>query len=176
VPGEPRNTLRLDRGSIKFSAIHRAAAFSLVPVAGESSDGQIADQSFVEAIRDYYSKSGPTTPGWVESQAAGRARYAAKHTHVHLLRTESVGERTDFSRITAGQAEFNTREPITAEVRHRLHLAVPYVSVLFADGEHQTADGTTGYTNVSAQYTLTNEGVSDALPEPPPLPRNPSDN
>jgi hypothetical protein len=168
--GEPRNTITVGDGE-KFDRIQRAASFSLIPVAGESESGEAAAEEFTSALRTYYQKSGPRMPGWVESQAAGRARYAMAHTEVTLMRTNNSGSQASFDPIRQGRATFGSREPISVRVRHRLDLAVPYVSVIFADGEHDTAEGTRGYTNVTARYTLTNEGVSDALPDRPELPR-----
>jgi hypothetical protein len=168
--GEPHNTIRIGGGK-KHDTIKRAAAFSLIPVAGDSESAEVDDQAVVDGLKAYYQKSGPDTPGWVASQAAGRVRYAMQHTEIELMRTNTNGQRATFDPIDDGRAEFGSREPITIQVKHDLNLAVPYVSVIFADGQHNTADGETGYSSITARYTLTNEGVSDALPEKPELPR-----
>ena len=68
---------------------------------------------------------------------------------------------------------FGPRDPVTVRVTHRLHLAIPYVNALFSDGVLDASQGTGRYALVTAQSTLTNEGVYDDLPPKPDVPRAP---
>jgi hypothetical protein len=169
--GEPRNTIDLGAESAKFQAIERAVYFSVLPVAGQGRESAIADQALAQAVGDFYAQSAATAPGWIDNLAAGKARYAARHTDVTLMRVNNLGQRATFEPMGDGRHTFTPRAPVTVQVRHALNLPVPYVRLLFADGQHTTASGPTGYTTITVHQTLTNEGVDRRLPDPPLLPR-----
>jgi hypothetical protein len=171
---EPRNTIIPAEGNAKFDRIRAAAVFAVVPISGRLDSSDYPADDFRDGIEDLYSQSGRTPPNWVDTMAAQRVHYAAENTQITLLETQVLGDEVRFDEITgSAQHEFGPRDAISVRVDHRLNLAVPYVRGIFADGEHTTADGPGGYTNVRAQYTLTNEGIDTNLPPLPDLPRSP---
>ena len=172
LEGEPSNSITCARGKPKFEAIRQAAVFCLIPVAGRSEEGNIPSTAFVSGLEAYFAKYGRRTPNWVGSQMAWRYRYADLNTEVRLMRT-TVQSPTQMSfEPLVGTHRFGPVEPITVHVAHRFNLALPYVSWIFADGRHTSHFWGTGrFTEIEAQYTLTNEGISRALPPLPSVPR-----
>jgi len=156
----------------KHEAIRRAAVMAVMPVSGEIADGPIPAEAVRRGLERHFQASGDTVPNWVNSLVPGRLRYADRHTKLTLQ--ETTGNETEaFFRPIRGFYEFEPREPVTAEVRHHFALTVPWVSWIFADGEHADADGGTRFATVTARYTLTNEGIDPTLPPQPELPRDP---
>ena len=169
--GEGRNTIQPIEGSPKYNPIRASAYLALVPVSGRlDENNDVATDAFVAALHDHFASYGQDSPKWVDTLAADRLRYAAANTTVEVMETVVSGQDVDYYPITSGEHfTFGPRDAITVRVEHRLNLSVPYVRGIFADGEHP--DGRGKYTEVSAQYTLTNEGISTDLPGPPELPR-----
>lgn len=171
---EPRNEIIPTRGHEKFDRIHAAAVFALVPVSGRLDGSDFPANDFRDGIDALFTGAGRSSPNWVDTMAAQRLHYAAENTQVTLLEADIQGNRVTFDEVLgSGRFEVGPRDPITIRVEHRLNLAVPYVRGIFADGEHTTADGEGAYTDVTAQYTLTNEGIDTDLPPLPDLPRSP---
>jgi len=171
---EPRNTIIPEQGHAKFDRIRAAAVFAVVPVSGRLDASDYPADEFRDGIEDLFTQSGRTPPNWVDTMAAQRVHYAAQNTDITLLEAEVLGDSVEFDQITGSSPyEVGPRDAISVRVDHRLNLAVPYVRGIFADGEHTTADGPGGYTDVRAQYTLTNEGIDTNLPPLPDLPRSP---
>jgi hypothetical protein len=161
-------------GSAKLEAIRRSAYFAVVPACGRLESAGIATDDFVGGLRRYFASSGQAVPRWVDTLAADRLRYAAANTTVQLLETLVVLGHVQFNELPAREEfVFGPKDPVTVRVRHRLNLSIPYARALFADGRHDTAVGRGAYADVTAQFTLTNEGFDPALPPPPPLPRDP---
>lgn len=170
--GEPRNTIVPREGTLKFDAIRAAAYLAVVPVCGKLEDSAEAlrTDEFVAGLGDYFSSYGQGAPRWVETLAAARLRYAAANTDVQVMYTlVTRGEVEQFDTAPQGDYTFGPHEAVTVRIEHRLNLAVPYVRAIFADGEHGNGRGR--YALVSAQYTLTNEGLNPDLPDPPELER-----
>ncbi len=170
--GEPRNTIVPEEGKPKFDAIRAAAYLAVAPVCGKREDGAEAlrTDDYVAGLGDYFSSYGRDAPRWVETLAAARLRYAAANTDVQVMYTlVTRGEVEQFDTATEDGYTFGPHEAVTVRIEHRLNLSVPYVRGLFADGEH--GDGRGGYALVTAQYTLTNEGIDPDLPAPPELER-----
>ncbi len=171
---EPRNTIIPEEGSEKFDRIRAAAVYALVPVSGRLTSSDFPADAFRDGIEDLYTQTGRGVPNWVNTMAERRVHYAADNTQVTLLEAQMRGNSVAFDEITGSAPfEFGPRDAISVRVEHRLNLAVPYVRGIFADGEHTTADGPGGYTDITAQYTLTNEGIDTNLPPLPALPRSP---
>lgn len=172
-PGEEsRNAILPVKGRTKYDAIRQAAYFAVAPVCGklEDSSEDLRTDEYVAGLRDHFTGLGQDTPRWVENLAAARLRYAAENTDVQIMETDDDDGDVEFYEIGSEGYVFGQREAITVRIEHRLNLSVPYVRAIFADGEHNNSRGK--YTLVTAQYTLTNEGVDPDLPEPPELPRN----
>jgi len=169
--GEGPDVIQPGEGSAKFDAIRASAYLALVPVSGRlDKNSEVTTDAFVAALHDYFASYSQDSPRWVDSLAADRLRYAAANTTVEVMETVVSDQEVDTFPIAPGEHfTFGPRDAITVRVEHRLNLSVPYVRGIFADGEHP--DGRGKYTEVSAQYTLTNEGVSPDLPGPPDLPR-----
>jgi len=170
--GEPRNEIDLRRGSPKFDAVHRAAAYAVVPVSGRDAGGFYDEGAYTAALDDYFAATGRESPNWVDRLAGPRLGYAADNTWVALMDAEVSNNAVSFSPM-AGRVTIGPRDPVTVRVRHHLNLSIPYTRMIFADGTHQTQDGDGAYTAVEAQYTLTNEGLNANLPPLPELPRRP---
>ncbi len=162
--GWGRNTIKPAQGTPKYDAIRSSAYFAVMPVCGRLEDGELSTEAFVDGLSDYFASYDRDAPKWVETLAADRLQYAAANTDVTVLETVVDGQGVDYLQIDADEAfTFGPRDAITVRVEHRLNLSVPYVRGIFADGEHD--DGLGKYALVSAQYTLTNEGVDPDLPE-----------
>jgi len=168
--GEPVNAIRPGEESEKFQTIRRAGVFAVTPIAGESKTSRAPGQSFARALQAYYDGTDQSPPAALARIAAGRLHYAHRHTEVTLLRAETVGQRVSFDALEPNRLHlFGPRQPITVQLNHRFYLAMPYIRLLFADG--RLRDGTGGFAELTAQYTLTNEGLSPRLPESPSLQR-----
>lgn len=178
ISGEGANVFVNAPGSEKFERIRRAAVFSLVPVSGrlESSPsrGRVDPAAYAQAIAAFYQAYGRDEPQWNKTLIPGRVRYADAHTTISVMETlvESPTS-VRFSDLPPGSYTFGPKDPVTVRVEHDFNLSVPYVRGIFADGDVQTQDGPGQYTLITAQYTLTNEGIDDQLPPTPPLPRQP---
>jgi TadE-like protein len=167
--GGAPNTFQPVKGSRKYDAIRASAIFALVPVSGRlESNSEVSTGKFVSGLKDHFASYSQDAPKWIDSLAADRLRYAAANTSVEVMETVVTGQDVDFFPITSGEYyDFGPREAITVRVTHKLNLSVPYVRVFFAD-----AGSGSKYTEVTAQYTLTNEGVGTELPAKPELPRD----
>lgn len=129
--------------------------------------------------------------GYPISSIEAALYYADENTDIYVMETIIIDEDdVEFERIT-GIHEFGPKDPITVQVEHKMHLGVPYVRWIFSDTEVNQGTYTTKYDaeaksydydsgaddrkyrTITAQYTMTNEGIDDQLPEPPPIPRRP---
>ena len=168
-PDEAPNVLLHEPGSVKFDAIRAAAAIALAPAAGPMPHGNAPAEEITTALEQYYEAYGRSPPRWTETLIANRFRYAYDQirTRVTVMHTfvDDEGVVVHADTDEAGE-QFGPTEPVTVRVEHQLNLSVPIVWTLFAD---DTDDG--AYTMVAAQYTMINEGVVDALPPTPSLPR-----
>ncbi|MBL4701944.1 MAG: hypothetical protein JKX85_11870 [Phycisphaeraceae bacterium] len=164
---ESRNYIFLPDGP-KAEYIRQAAVFALLPVAGRTQDSPTStSQALVEGFRSYYTALNQTPPKWIDGLLAQRLAYANAHTSITLLRavTESATD-LQWDELKEGLYQFGPREPITVQVEHQLHLAVPYVWPMFADSTDAK------HTLVKAFYTLNNEGIDTELPPSPRQPMN----
>ena len=168
--GEPCNEIIPEEGFPKFDAIRASAYLAVAPVCGrlEDSSEELRAEQYADGLRDYFTHYGRDVPRWVDTLAADRLRYAAENTEVTILLTDVVDDSVEFDDTALLTHTFGPREPITVLVEHKLNLSVPYVRALFADGD---LDGGGRYALVTAQYTLTNEGVNPYLPDRPEIPR-----
>lgn len=170
---EPANTVT-SADSPKIATIRASAAVALIPVAGrQSTDSVGGADEFAGALRSYFGSYGEKPPRWVDTLAADRYRYAMGNTSVKLLIVKADDNSATFESIPGYPYTFGPKDPITVEVTHKLNLAVPYISMIFADGRQPDSAGGNRYTNVAAHYILTNEGIVDALPPRPPILRSP---
>lgn len=172
--GIPGGGGRLAVDSSQFRAVSRAAAFALIPVSGRTNPSGGASASFVAGLNDLYSAYQQTPPNWVANLAAQRFAYALTHTQVRLYtnRITSSGA-VDIRPATSSALGYGPKDPVTLGVTHRLNLAIPYVSLIFRDGNHATVGGNTPYTNVTATCTLPLEGYDVNLPPQPTIERRP---
>lgn len=162
-------------GNTKHARIRRAAIFAVAPVGGEleSGGGSVDADEFVESLRTYYRMNGDTEPRWLDTLTADRLRYAAENTTVTVMTpvVDHDNHTIEYEPISpGGRHYFEARDPVTTQVVHRLNLGVPYVNRIFADGAHDDAGGR--YITLTADYTLTLEGIRDELP-PDPTPATP---
>lgn len=185
--GEAENTILDVPGAAKHDRIRSAAVFALIPVSGRVLDGPADATDLTAGLESHYSTYSATPPAWVSSRLAEQYHYADAATDISVLRAVFSFDSPDNITFTpvSGDARytFGPKEPVTVRVTHRLYLAVPYIGSLFADGRLSDATSPTSalnssgqgvrYTLVTAQYTLTNEGISTDLPPEPPLQRIP---
>lgn len=126
------------------------------------------------------------------SSLEAAANYAEQNTDVYVMETVVADDDqgVEFWRLEEPKT-FGPKDPVTVQVSHRLYLAVPYVRWIFSDvlvnsGTYTTRYGATAksfehdhespqhtYRTITAQSTLTNEGIRVALPDPTPIPRRP---
>ena len=173
--GDPPNRYTQGEGRIKHDKILHAAALTLMAVSGQTDGGgdlvdsageDVTDERLVSALGEYY--AGASEPPWVETLAASRLRYALDNTSIRLGYLDIDADDQFFGVITLrdGEAyEYEPFEDIAVTVEHRLNLALPYVNRLFATGRNEGGPGY--HREVSAQYTLTNQGLRDELPPEP---------
>ncbi len=180
IPADYTNTGGLEANLIsnndntdKYERIHLVAALRLTPVAGREDAGLGPAREVVDAVREHYAFYDKDEPAWIDSMLEPKVNYAFEHTEIEVLNTRiNPVDPHDviFERLPSDPFKFGVRDPITVRITHRLNLGIPMVSRIFSDGEHG-GEGTGRYTEVSAQYTLTNEGVTVPLPEKPPIDR-----
>ncbi len=167
---EAANEIVMHPSSVKYDAIRRAAVFALVAVSGRSEAGLTGGEAFEAGLAGMYDAYGREVPNWVTALAADRLRYADANTHVTLVDTFIADGQVQFVDMQRNVLyAYGPKDPVTVSVRHWFNLSMPYARLIFADGD--TNDGSQA--RLEAQYTLTNEGVSDRLPLPPPWPREP---
>lgn len=166
---EKSNELIDAGGHAKHDAIRRAATFALLPVAGELENSQINTAGLTDGLNAHFDAYGRPRPGWIDRIIAKRYAYADMNTQTKVYAIDIDRSIPDHPIVNFVEppATFGPRDPITVRVAHRLALTVPYVSMLYADGVHTVDTGKGRYTSIEAQYTLTNEGVVDALPPRP---------
>ncbi len=168
------NFIRAEEGNEKFDRIQSAAASAVMPVSGPLGGNSVEATRLRTGLQAYFRAYEVSPPNWVSRLAPKRMDYAIEHTRVTLSKIDDTGDTVRFDELAPGEiAEFSPKEPIGVEVAHRLHLSIPYVGVIFADGTHDTADGPAGYSVIRATSMLSNEGFGTELPEPPPVPRRP---
>lgn len=150
----------------KLEKIQQAAAWALVPVSGPGEDGdtEIA-QRFTDGLASFYTSYGQSAPNWVERLMARRTAYAMDNTTVTLM--ERIGD-DQYNALPSGLLTLRPHDPVIVQVQHRLYLSIPYIRVIFEDARLDNG----AYTNVSATFEMTNEGVNWRLPEPTVLPRD----
>jgi len=160
---------RYDEGGEKHEAIRQDAYLALIPVAGRESSGDSRGENYAEAFRAFYAGYGVEAPRWVDTMLADRYRYAADHTEVTVHKTIVHSEtEVEFQPIT-GSYTFGYRDPVTVSVTHEFNLSIPLARAIFQDGR----DGRFAYTQVTAHYTLTNEGINPQMPPLPEIDRRP---
>lgn len=182
--GEPANWYVDDREAVKREAIHRAAAMALLPVAGPR--GSAGEQAWLstgvaEGLGTMHRRLGEAEPYWVSDRMTGRMSYALEHTDVQVLRMHGGATADDeggqgwadesgvrAEQLTRGRV--SARDAIAVRVEHRLHLPVPYVNRVFADGQTEWGGMTM---ELGARSMLTNFGLLDRLPDEPELERVP---
>ena len=125
------------------------------------------------------------------SSTEAKLNYADANTDIFVMETiVNPDESVEFRRIS-GTYEFGPKDAVTVQVEHRLYLPVPYVRFLFSDAQinisrseirgggssqsftYDHNDDARRYRTITAQYTLTNEGIYDELPPAPRIPRLP---
>ena len=166
--GEQPNFIMASPDSLKYNAIRRAAVFALVPVSGRLDVSGQNDEQFVQGLASYYGAYDRNRPNWIDQLAARRLSYADANTEVTLLDT-SLDEDNNVIFSPQQDLTLGPKDPVTTRVEHRLHLSIPYAKAIFANDDNPDL----AYTLIGAQYTLTNEGIADHLPDPPLLPRIP---
>jgi hypothetical protein len=138
-----------------------------------------------------YSPISPKATSFSISSTEARLNYSEANTDIYVMETiVNPDETVEFRRLT-GTYEFGPKDSVTVQVEHRLYLPVPYVRFLFSDAsinqsEYDTRynakaksfgydhnDEARRYRTITAQYTLTNEGIYDELPDAPRIPRLP---
>ncbi len=168
-PNEFANT----PGLPKYDAVERAAVFAVLPVCGPRESGGREGADLVDALKSYYDAYGRSHPNWLDRRVAPQLRYALANTRVQLQQTVVDDPLNVTFRDIEGTHHFTAKDPITVRVAHDLALTVPLAGYVFADGRHDGRSGRGFYTTISAQYTLTNEGIDEHLPPLPPLRRMP---
>jgi len=161
--------------SPKRAAIRRAAVYALVPIAGRTAgDPSTVANNYLAGLHNYFGEYNQESPAWINNLAADRLRYADAHTEVVISNVEldDTGRVITTELPSTSQYTFGPKDPIMVRVNHRLNLSVPYVSAFFANGALTAAEGGGRYREVTAYYVLTNEGVYDALPPRPEIPRD----
>jgi hypothetical protein len=164
---EPANYIIPERGRRKFDAIHAAAAIALIPVSGRSSESGAPADAIVDGLVEHYIAYDRQTPRWVQVLIADRVRYAVANTDVQVLRTiVSNSHDVQLRDKIEDDRPFGPREAVSVRVEHSFRLSIPVVWPIYSD---EDVDGP--YSTVRAHYTLTNEGVENALPPRPDVPR-----
>ncbi|MCG3180087.1 MAG: hypothetical protein BIFFINMI_02441 [Phycisphaerae bacterium] len=147
---EPANVLADEQvASRKFEMIRLAAAETLLPIAGTSTASNAKNtQAIVDGIRKQYEKSGNGVPNWVDQLTGDQFNYAWSYTTVRFVNWDSAG------------GAVKERADVMIKVSHDFQLTVPWVAYLFGTStDHGVVSP------LEATCVLTNEGISDAIPE-----------
>lgn len=161
-------------GDAAHQRAERAAAFAVAPVSGPAGSSGADAGAFTDGLGSLYAAYDQDAPRWVGTLAGARVTYALRHTDVGVYRTAVDPDgRVALTDLGDDPLALGPKDPLTLGVTHRLHLSIPVVSALFADGTHATLDGDTPYARVTATCTLSLEGVDRLLPPEPALPRDP---
>lgn len=171
--GDRQNVISTDPFSLKFRKIREAASIAVAPVSGRIIDSGDASQDMAEGIASMYQAYGRDRPRWTDTLMPHRFRYALAHTDIMLYTIDLPSStEVEYQRID-GSHEFGPKEPVTVEVTHKFYLSMPWIGAFFSEGNLSNSEGNGRYTTIKAAYTLTNEGIITAMPEEPPLIRNP---
>jgi hypothetical protein len=165
IPSGNPNVVAPYPGEAKYDAVHVAAALACVPISGRGEEGSTPADAIVAGLTEHYQSYGRSAPVWIDRLIAPRVRYALANTDIAILRIVDITAYEVELEEVESTVRFGPREPITVRVEHRFALSIPYVWRIFSDDRDDRA------VTLRAQYTLTNEGVVDALPPPPRLPR-----
>ena len=174
--GEGPNVVTNSSGYTKYDLVHKAAVFALVPVAGSDTGVGIDTDSFTKGLTSVYASQSKKPPVWIGKLMAGRLAYAYNNTDMSFMVTSGSAASGNMAgnvfQVTdpgsGAVVTFGPRDPISVQVHHKLFLPIYYVRAAFVPMGHDTS-----YSDVTAMYTLTNEGIVDKLPDPPALPRDP---
>jgi Flp pilus assembly protein TadG len=170
--GEPSNTITPAPNFAKYDRIRLAAVWALVPVSGKLAAGTPQADAFANGLSQYFTAYNRPIPYWVSNVLPDRVRYADANTTIRFMTTTVQNDPPGVTFTPVGEGvttEFGYKDPITVEVTHHLNLSIPGVRSIFSDGRA----GNISYKTISAQYTLTNEGMDTQLPPKPPIDRFP---
>ncbi len=170
---ESANQFSNSPSSPKYIAIQRAAAMSLVPVAGRSTESEGSSAQLAAGMTRYYQTYGKDPAAWVEKQLNEKAAYALKNTDITVYQTIPEYNGVELKELPGEGFTFGPKDPITVKVEHKFSLAFPYIGAIFANGRLSESSGGGLYSKIAATCTLTNEGIIDAMPEVP-TQRNPA--
>ncbi len=166
--GDQGNRTLGSAGDERYDAVLRSAIMAVLPVAGDNGEtgssglgAAIDADALVEGIENHYSQYGQEAPVWVEGKIRNKIAYASANTEITPLVARVVNEHTVVFEDVVDR--WGQKDPVTIRVDHKLALQIPWANRIFADGDH---GGGTRYMNVSAQTTLTNEGVLERFHEP----------
>lgn len=171
VTGEQINEIFPDMtdDDSKIGHIKAAAAWAVMPVAGQSSTTQaVATSELTDALTASFQAMGAAEPAWIDRLVALKTNYAFAHTEVQMLKFDAAEDQF-YIPDEDGLIAYDPQDSIGVNVTHRFSLTVPLVRKLFQDGE--TEDGP--YAEIKALAAMTNEGVYMLLPETPSVSRTP---
>lgn len=173
---EPPNTIVHVEGQPKYDLIRQAAAYALMPVSGRLEIASAPGEAYANALHRYYADQGQTTSAWVDELVDDRLKYASHpvNTNIVVARVKKFNEDLIWTDLRPAEMyTFGPKDPISVRVEHRFNLSIPYVRAVFTNGSHRITGGHGMYSRISAQYTLTNKGISNQLPPRPELHRIP---
>jgi len=163
----------------KYDRIRWAGVVGVWPVSGPGEPESRQADGIHGAMTSYFNDLRGSAPAWVDTLIEDRLHYAADHDNTRItirrMRLDDHSHQVVFEALADGDYEtFGPREPITVQLIHRFNLSVPYVRSVYAEDSQDIRGGYRGmYTEISTQYTLTNEGLMDELPPLPDLERLP---
>jgi len=165
--GEPSNAILSADSSAKYNRIQAAAAWAMTPVAGELSSGPGAGEAIAAGIDNYFASYSQNAPRWNTTLLANKVRYAVANTWINLELPMVISPGEVIFVPAANYQQFGPKDPVTVRVSHRFLLMFPYIARIFAQGRHDASTGSGWYTLVTANSTLTNEGIIRTLPPNP---------
>ena len=160
---EPKNLLLdSDETTGKMYRIKLAAFTALLPVSCDSPDVEPAGAGgdvYIKGVQTFLSLQGVNQPVWVDERLSRKLSYAAAYTKVTVDPPEP---KTDPGNEKDGY--FDDNEDVHVHLTHTFYLSVPIASRIFSlvsgGVDLPFGDGEYG-TNITAEYTLPNEGVQD---------------
>lgn len=184
-----RNVYIAGEGNAKHDLIRRAAVVAVWPVSGAATEGTTPTDDILEGLRAHFTAYDKEPPAWIDNLAADRLRYADANTTIKVMPTDVITDNGQptlrFTELADGATHtFGPKDAITVRVTHNFSLTVPIVRAVYASSSPPTASASAryvywqnapreAYTVITAQYTLSNEGVDPELPPAPELPREP---
>jgi len=163
---EPQNLLDASGADVDSSKMYRiklAAVTALAPVSCGSEDVDPAGpggDAYVTGVSSFLSLQSIDRPGWVDKRLSRKLAYAQQYTEVTV---DPPQPKTDPAKMNK-DGYFDDNEDVHVSLKHTFYMGIPTGARIFSlfPGGVELPFGSNEYgMEISARYTLPNEGVQD---------------